>query len=220
LPRLPYRSAVFKIPELFLLMLAIGITPALPQSKNQDNPSPLHSMATRLKGTGIPRFARVSADLYRGGQPSAEGLQELERMDVRVIVDMRGSASDTERDAVTKLGMQYVSIPSHCPFPGDKPWARFLELMEQNRGKKVFVHCQLGDDRTGLAVASYRMAEEGWTPAEALKEMRAFGFAYWHRGICPGMESYVRSFPQRLEKDAAFQQLPSRRKHESVERSQ
>lgn len=220
MPRVPYRSAVIKIPQVFLLTLAIGITPASAQSKNQDNPSPLHSIATRLKGTGIPRFGRVSEDLYRGGQPSTEGLQELERMDVQLIVDLRGSASDTERDAVTKLGMQYVSIPSHCPFPSDKPWARFLELMEQNRGKKVFVHCRLGDDRTGLAVASYRMAEEGWTPEEALIEMREFGFAYWHRGICPGMESYVRSFPRRLEKDAAFQQLPSRQKQESGKSSQ
>lgn len=130
-------------------------------------------------------------------------------MGVQVIVDLRGTASKTERDAVTKLGMQYVSIPSHCPFPSDTPWARFLEVMRENRGKKVFVHCRLGDDRTGLAVATYRIAEEGWPADDALREMKAFGFRGVHHAICPGMAQYVRGFPERFKTDPDFQDLAS-----------
>jgi tyrosine-protein phosphatase SIW14 len=142
--------------------------------------------------------------LYRGGQPSAEGLQELKRMGVHVIIDLRGSPSRTERVAVTNLGMEYVSIPSHCPFPSDQPWARFLETVRENRGKKVFVHCRLGDDRTGLAVATYRIAEEGWSAGEALREMKVFGFSGVHHVICPRMAEYVRKFPERLRTGRAF----------------
>jgi tyrosine-protein phosphatase SIW14 len=207
LPRLPQRSAAFRIPQIFLITLVLALTSASPQSKNQDNPSPLHSIGTRLNGTGIPRFGQVSENLYRGGQPSAEGLQELKRMGVRVIVDLRGSPSQTERDVVTKLGMDYVSIPSHCPFPRDKPWARFLEVMQENRSKKVFVHCRLGDDRTGLAVATYRIADEGWSADEALREMRIFGFSGVHHVICPGMAEYVKGFPERLKTNPAFREL-------------
>lgn len=209
MPRFSKRCADFRIPLTLLLTVAFGLTPAAPQSKNQDNPSPLHSIATRLKGKGIPRFGRVSEGLYRGGQPSGEGLQELQRMGVQVVVDLRGTASDVERDAVTKLGMQYVSIPSHCPFPNDKPWARFLEVIAENRGKKVFVHCRLGDDRTGLAVATYRMADEGWSSDEALREMKAFGFSGVHHAICPGMAEYVKKFPKRYKTDPAFRELVS-----------
>jgi len=140
-------------------------------------------------------------------------------MGVEIVVDLRGSASGAERAAVSKLGMQYVSIPSHCPFPRDKPWVRFLQVIRENRGKKVFVHCRLGDDRTGLAVATYRMAEQGWSAEEALMEMREFGFSRWHRAICPGLESYEKNFPRRLEKDAAFEKLRSQRQSESHERN-
>jgi tyrosine-protein phosphatase SIW14 len=187
----------------------LGLAPTSPESKKQDNPSPVQPLATRLSGTGIPRFGQVSANLYRGGQPSAEGLQKLERMGVKVVIDLRGSASQTERDAVTKLGMEYISIPSHCPFPGDKPWARFLDEVRENRGKKVFVHCRLGDDRTGLAVATYRIAEEGWSADQALREMKAFGFSGVHHLICPGMAEYVKKFPDRLKTDPAFRELGS-----------
>jgi tyrosine-protein phosphatase SIW14 len=200
------RFVVFRTSQIFLTF-ALAVTTASPQSKNQDNPSPVHSIASRLNGTGIPRFGQVSENLYRGGQPSAEGLQELQRMGVHVIVDLRGSPSRAERDAVAKLGMQYVSIPSHCPFPSDKPWERFLEVVRENRGEKIFVHCRLGDDRTGLAVATYRIAYEGWSAEEALREMKAFGFSGVHHLICPGMAEYVKGFPKRLKTDPAFREF-------------
>jgi tyrosine-protein phosphatase SIW14 len=195
--------------QVLLLTFALGTAPAWPQNKDEDKPSPLHSIATRLKGNGIPRFGQVSENLYRGGQPSAEGLQELHKMGIRVVFDLRGSPSQTERAAAVRLGMQYISISAHCPFPSDKPWARFLEAIRDNRGKKVFVHCRLGDDRTGLAVAVYRMADEGWSADEALREMKAFGFRGVHHLICPGMEAYVHRFPKRLKTDPAFRDLAS-----------
>jgi tyrosine-protein phosphatase SIW14 len=207
LARIRYRSFIFPTLQIFLLTFGIGLAPAWPQSKNQYNPSPVHSIASRLSGTGIPRFGQVSENLYRGGQPSAEGLQELKRIGVQVVIDLRGSPSKTEREVVTKLGMEYVSIPSHCPFPSKKPWVRFLGVVRENRGKKVFVHCRLGDDRTGLAVATYRIAEEGWSSEEALREMKTFGFAGVHHVICPGMAEYVRKFPEQLKTDPAFREM-------------
>ena len=51
--------------------------------------------------------------------------------------------------------------------------ARFLKIIEENPDKKIFVHCRVGVDRTGVAVASYRIAKEGWSPEEAMKENAA-----------------------------------------------
>jgi protein-tyrosine phosphatase len=65
--------------------------------------------------------------------------------------------------------MQYVSIPWHPDSPSDENIARFLKVIEENPDKKVFVHCHAGVDRTGMAIASYRMAKEGWSPDEAMK---------------------------------------------------
>jgi len=167
-------------------------------------------MGTRLEAKGVPNFGQVSPNLYRGAQPSGEGIAALKQLGVDIVVDLRGERSVKEESAVTKLGMQYVSIPSHCPFPKDEPFARFLKVVRDNPGKKIFVHCRLGDDRTGMAVAAYRMADEGWTAEEAMKEMRAFGFSRIHHAMCPGLKEYEEKFPERLKTSPAFRELGTR----------
>ena len=87
----------------------------------------------------------------------------------------------------------------------DADIARFLAVLRQNPGKKVFVHCATGDDRTGMEIAAYRMAEQGWTSQEARKEMEAFGFNFFHRRICTRLGSYETHFPDRLATSPAFQ---------------
>jgi protein-tyrosine phosphatase len=106
-----------------------------------------------------------------------------------------------------RSGMQYVAIPWHCPFPADPVFARFLKLIQDNPGKKVFVHCRLGNDRTGMAIAAYRMAEEGWSADEALEEMKMFGFTTAHHVICPTLSFYEKHFPDHLKTNPAFKDL-------------
>jgi len=169
-----------------------------------------HAMGTRLKEKGLPNFGQVSPNLYRGALPNSQGLEALKKLGVGVVVDLRGRDKDEEA-IVTKLGMQYVPIPSHCPFPHDEPFAKFLRVLRENPGKKTFVHCRLGDDRTGMAVAAYRMAEEGWSADEAMKEMKTFGFSSIHRAMCPGLADYEESFPDRLKNSTAFKELQNGR---------
>jgi len=164
-------------------------------------------MGQHLTQKGIPNFGQVTPTLYRGAQPNREGIEALAKLGVNVVVDLRGSASRGEEGAATKLGMRYVSIPWHCPWPKDEAMAKFLTVLRDNPGKKVFVHCRLGDDRTGMMIAAYRMADEGWSAEEAMKEMRAFGFSAAHHVICPGLGGYEEKFPERWKKSAAFQEL-------------
>src|SRR5271169_6802005 len=185
--------------------LCVGAAPY--QADQTKPPAAEHAMGTRLKANGIPNFGEVTPNLYRGAQPSQEGLEALKQLGVGLVVDLRGSLSKDEESAAAKLGMQYVSIPSHCPYPKDEPFAKFLRALRENSGKKAFVHCRLGDDRTGMAVAAYRMAEEGWSADEAMKEMRTFGFSTMHRAMCPGLAGYEADFPQRLKTSRAFKEL-------------
>ena len=165
------------------------------------------SMGSRKDWTGLPNFGEVSPNLFRGGQPGVDGLESLKKMGVSIVVDMRSGPNNNEKRAVDKLGMKYVSIPWHCPFPTDEAFARFLKVVEDNPQKKVFVHCRLGDDRTGMAVAAYRMAEQGWSAEQALDEMEKFGFDWRHHLICPTLQSYEKSFPDRLKKNEVFKDL-------------
>ena len=179
----------------------------LPAAMAQQSHPALRAVPRHTKVTGIANFGEVTATLYRGAQPNPHGLENLKKMGVSIVVDMRGGNNKAEESAVTKLGMQYVPIPWHCPFPTDKPFARFLKVIDDNPGKKIFVHCRLGDDRTGLAVASYRMANEGWSADEAMNEMKEFGFTGVHRFICPGIAPYEKQFPSRFQADPAFKDL-------------
>jgi protein tyrosine phosphatase (PTP) superfamily phosphohydrolase (DUF442 family) len=169
-------------------------------------PTEEHSLGRRLTIEGVPNAGQVTANLYRGGQPTGTGFDALASMGINIVVDLRGSR-EGESERVAKLGMRYVAIPWHCPFPKDETFARFLILLRQNPGKKVFVHCRLGDDRTGMMVAAYRMAEQSWTATEAKKEMEAFGFSMPHHLICPSLSSYEETFPQRLNSDPVFDSL-------------
>ncbi|GAC1515676.1 MAG: hypothetical protein NVS1B11_33700 [Terriglobales bacterium] len=155
---------------------------------------------------GVARFAQVTSTLYRGGQPTMRGFEDLAKMGINIVVDTRGSRRH-ERNVVTKLGMEYVPIPWHCPFPKDKTFARFLKLLRENPEKKVFVHCRLGNDRTGMMIASYRMAEQGWTAERAMKEMKDYGFSASHHLICPRLADYEEDFPKKFQSSPAFQSL-------------
>lgn len=197
------------------LLLGIVLVTALcgqngVQQNEKSEVSPSHPVGTRQELQGIPRFGQVSANLYRGGEPTPSALEALRKMGIDVIVDLRRGHDTVEESIVAKLGMKYISIPTRCPFPQDEPIARFLRIVEENREKKIFVHCRLGEDRTGVAIAAYRIAEQGWSAQEADKEVKAFGFGSLHNLICPGLERYVGTFPERWQKDPIFQTLPSR----------
>lgn len=192
--------------------LLLLLTVSRAQVRQDNTPPTQRSMGSRKHYTGLPNFGEVTPHLFRGGQPGADGLKALKKMGVSIVVDMRGGHSEHEQRAVEELGMEYISIPWHCPFPSDEAFVKFLKVIEQHPDKKVFVHCRLGDDRTGMAIASYRMAEEGWSAHQARQEMELFGFTGVHRLICPGLGPYVKSFPKHLKTNPAFKELRAAKK--------
>jgi len=183
--------------------LALCLT-ALSHQADQTSAHPEHAPGARLDAKGIPNFGQVAPNLYRGAQPSDEGFTTLKNMGVQIVVDLRGGNRKKEQKAVTELGMRYISLPSQCYSPNDKTFAAFLAVVRENPGKRIFVHCHVGKDRTGMAIASYRMAMEGWSAADAMNEMKAFGFSRSHHLTCPGLAEYEASFPERLKNDPAF----------------
>ena len=157
--------------------------------------------AEKVELRGVPNFGRVTTTLYRGGQPSKGGFEELKKFGVQIVVNLRDDNSETERFSVTAAGLEYVAIPWNCHHPANSLAARFLQTLRENREKKIFVHCHVGVDRTGLLIAVYRMAEEGWTPEQASDEMKNFGFNLIHRSWCHALVDYEEYFPRQLAAD-------------------
>ena len=163
--------------------------------------------AEKLKLAGVRNAGKISEMLFRGAQPSAQGLAELKKLGVTTIIDLRGNRGpvDRERAQAESLGMRFVNIPLLGWFPPNNVQvAQFLKLVQQDPTQKIFVHCYYGQDRTGVMVATYRIAEQNWTPDQAAAEMDSFGFHYhWF----PAMKSYVHEFPVKFAADPTFAPL-------------
>jgi uncharacterized protein (TIGR01244 family) len=142
--------------------------------------------------SGVPNFHQVDEHLYRGAQPTADGFENLAKLGIKTVIDLRepGYRAETEGKIVTAAGMHYIHIPMngyHAP-SGDQINS-LLTLLSRDPGP-VFVHCRRGADRTGTVVACYRIACQNWTNDKALAEAIKYGMSWteW------SMQNFVRHF--------------------------
>ncbi|HEX5230373.1 MAG TPA: tyrosine-protein phosphatase [Bryobacteraceae bacterium] len=125
---------------------------------------------------GVDNFHQVDQHVYRGGQPHGDGFAGLAKIGIKTVIDLRGEKS--EENAVEHAGMRYVRLPwSGFKAPADSQIAAVLALMNDSSAWPVFVHCRRGADRTGTAVACYRISHDHWTNQQALAEARSFGMS-------------------------------------------
>jgi protein tyrosine phosphatase (PTP) superfamily phosphohydrolase (DUF442 family) len=126
---------------------------------------------------GLPNLYKVSDDLYRGAQPSAEGMRQLKKLGVKTIVNLRLFHSD--RNKITGMGFSYQRIPVTAWHPEDGEVVRFLKIATDPNCTPVFVHCQRGAHRTGLTCAVYRITVQSWSKAGAIDEMTNGDFGFY-----------------------------------------
>ena len=191
-----------RAPLLLSLVLA-AVLPARLFAQKQVQPSTPSSMHSaygeKLRIEGVPNSGKINDRLYRGAQPRDPGLLELKKLGITTIVNLRDedpSKLSWEQNRAESLGIRFVHIAvNEWSPPTNEQVAQFLSIFRDNPQEKVFVHCHFGEDRTGVFIASYRMAFEKLPADQALKEMRYFGYnGLWH----PAMTAFVRDFPARL----------------------
>jgi protein tyrosine/serine phosphatase len=144
--------------------------------------------ATSAVSHHVPRFREVHSGLYRGGQPTIDGFEDLKKMGIRTVVNLR--VEDSEREKVEALGMKYVHIPIDMPLL-KRPWREipdksvddFLQTVNDPANQPVFVHCQRGADRTGTMIALYRVKVDNWEADKAYDEAREIGLRWMYRGF-------------------------------------
>lgn len=166
------------------------------------------SFAEKLSISGLPNLGKVSPQLFRGAQPNLSDLAELKKLGVTTIVDLRSESSHTREQELLRaesLGLHFVSIPVGAfSSPSSAQVAQFFALLRQSPRETIFVHCRFGHDRTGVFIATYRIAFDHWTAEQALAEMNAFGF---NHTLHPSMSAFVRDFANRLQSEPSFKSL-------------
>lgn len=169
-----------------------------------------HAWATRITKPGLPNLHRVSDDLYRGAQPTAEGFRELQAMGVKTVINLRFNYNEREKIAGTNLA--YEEIPMNAWHTKDEDVVRFLQLLTDKEQAPFFVHCQHGADRAGVLTGVYRIVIQGWTKDEAIAEMSRGGFGF--HGMWQNLVEYLqnldveklkqRAFPTRTQETVTF----------------
>jgi tyrosine-protein phosphatase SIW14 len=145
---------------------------------------------------GIENFHQVDAHVYRGAQPTEEGIQYLAKVGVKTVIDLRAAdgRSRKEEQLVIAAGMKYINVPmSGLTPPTQAEIGRILEVLENDSAGGVFVHCKRGADRTGAVIASYRIDHDGWDNPRALSEAMADGMSFFQLP----RQSYIRAFQAR-----------------------
>jgi uncharacterized protein (TIGR01244 family) len=128
---------------------------------------------------GVENFAQVSPDLYRGAQPTPEGIKMLAARNIKTVVNLRDrdEVDPNEAELVRQTGMQYFTLHLDARKATHQDAHAFLAILEK-APKPIFVHCHAGRDRTGLVVAAYRILLQQWTTEAAEKELYSYGH-YW-----------------------------------------
>jgi tyrosine-protein phosphatase SIW14 len=136
--------------------------------------------------------------LYRSGQMTAGGMRTaIERYGIKTVVNLQHEEPDPlmperwlakgtvrESELCRSLGVRYVLITPDLLPPGNtvemEPPAvsEWLDLLDDESNYPVLLHCKAGLHRTGRLTAIYRMEYHGWSPGEALRELRANGYGY------------------------------------------
>lgn len=160
-------------------------------SRTVSLPSGSRSFEHILNLPGLDNVGRISPSVYRGNQPKKEGYKTLREMGIRTVINLR--SHHREKDMVESAGIRYLEFPIGMLEKINKDEIKqIVRAMSDPYNQPVYVHCALGQDRTGIVVAAYRMDIDGWSLDEAEKEMQAFGFndAWVH------LKKFIRKYPE------------------------
>jgi tyrosine-protein phosphatase SIW14 len=191
------RAARFLIAALVALVAACATRPTTPTTHTW--PQPCDDCIA-----GVPNFSEVTEKLWRGAQPDpkdADVFRRLAARGVKTVINLRHDHDDFA--ALQGTGIAYAWIPMRAWHAQEQDLVLFLATLRRALADPqrwpVYVHCAAGKDRTGYAIATYRIIEQGWDAESAIEEM--FDFRY--NPVWFGNPAFLRRIAERRADIAA-----------------
>lgn len=137
----------------------------------------------------IPNFKQVLPFIYRGGQPMGkEDFDSLRSLGITRIIKLNFE-NDTDESlhgfevirCEISLAQQLIQRPRRGEF------SKAVTSITPG----TFVHCEHGQDRTGLVIGAYRVWYQNWTKDDAFAEMLANGFHPMLLGLTAFFDEFV-----------------------------
>lgn len=145
---------------------------------------------------------------YRSGQMTVDGFDDaISKYQLRTIVNLQDEYPDPdirrtfwdarcekESDLCRRRGVRYLFMPPDLlprrQVATRRPAAidRFLQVLDDPASYPILIHCKAGLHRTGVMNAVYRMEFDGWSPREAINELKANGFG---DAACTAANDYI-----------------------------
>jgi protein tyrosine phosphatase (PTP) superfamily phosphohydrolase (DUF442 family) len=140
----------------------------------------------------IALFAKVDGFLWRGARPDAAGFAWLVEQGCETAINLEWEESDPPVVGLVEVRLpDWEPLPMFAPRIEDEHVRSFLAAF-RSAITPCFIHCHSGQNRTGVAVAAYRIVIKG-DPVEAvIDDMESYG-GLWAEPD----EAYVRSLAAR-----------------------
>ena len=155
---------------LFAIMSGCTSIPVSPEDRPVNWAQPIVSKH-------LNNFYKVDDNLYRSAQPDIDGILEAKSLGIKTIIDLQAAPHSDPMTTATQ-SMYYEFIPQQPWDMQDGNTIKFLQIVSEKENGPFLVHCLHGSDRTGCAVAMYRIVEQNWTPAESITEMKYGNYGF------------------------------------------
>lgn len=156
----------------------------------------------------LENFYRVSDDLYRSEQPKPADLPDLKAIGIKTVLSLRHYHHDSrEFDQAGITTVQHEMDAGSVTVPDLITVLRIIRTGQ----KPILLHCWHGSDRTGFAIAGYRMVFMDWSAADAIEELRQGGYGY-HASLYPNIAKVLQKMDVAAVKKAVFSDAPARAK--------
>jgi hypothetical protein len=126
-------------------------------------------------------FRRVAEQIYAGGNPDANFLSFFKKtLNGKTVLSLDANISAAIDPVVKNLKLNHITFPLNA---GDTNVTDSLKNLIRNvqnnlfsNNQPIYVHCLHGSDRTGFALALFRVMKQNWSCDQAISEAARYGY--------------------------------------------